>query len=144
MSPRRNPWARWVLVPAIAWALLGMMIVAGGARADAEEVETTPDPWGYLDARHDAPVASTGLVYDRAMGRWAWSYSPAEQAHVVLIAVYPEGERAEVFAETYGSGTGVDQCRDMVSWLKTRREIEARCIVLGLEKVGEWQGVDTP
>ena len=34
MSPHRNPWDRFVLVPAVAWALLGMMIVAGGARAD--------------------------------------------------------------------------------------------------------------
>ena len=40
MKPRRIPWDRWVLVPAIAWALLGMMIVAGGARANHDD--TTP------------------------------------------------------------------------------------------------------
>ena len=29
-----NQWDRWVLVPAVLWALLGLVIVAGGARAD--------------------------------------------------------------------------------------------------------------
>jgi hypothetical protein len=43
MRPRRNQWDRWVLVLAIAWFLLGLCIVAGGARAEGPS-----GPTGWL------------------------------------------------------------------------------------------------
>ena len=56
-GPRRNPWDRWVLVPAVACALLGMAIVAGGARA-----EDPSGPTGWLNEERDGTFSLSILA----------------------------------------------------------------------------------
>ena len=57
MSSRRYPWDRWVLLPAIAWALLGFAIVASEARAahDPGQVVTIEAP--------PAPAPATAVLW---------------------------------------------------------------------------------
>jgi hypothetical protein len=128
----------WAFAPMIAMILLGLAVVVpmvGTAEAESPvpEAEDPVDPWDYLDGRHTSPAGSEALVWDRAAGRWSWTMSKAGRAHVVLIAEYAAGTRAEVFARGYGDGLGMNKCLGMVDWLEINEGVEARCLVLGLD-----------
>jgi hypothetical protein len=51
VNPRRNPWERWVLVPTLLWTLLGLVIVAGQARAFHETPPSVAECQVVLEER---------------------------------------------------------------------------------------------
>ena len=109
MTPREN----WACVPMLVMVLLGIAIIlppvigpAEGALTPAvdEVTKVAPRPWAYLDGRHGAPEASTGLIWDRAQGKWRWVFSEAYLVEVVMFIVRDGTPRALVFAGDYLSG----------------------------------------